>query len=179
MTEDQPLAGTARSTVPVRPEPPSSAAAMRARAREIPSHRPIPAGLDETVIALVIADFYAKVRADPLLGPVFAAIIPDAGWPRHLGVLQDFWSSMLLGSGRYGGRPMPAHIALDGVDDRHFARWLTLFRETVETVATPEAAALFINRAERVANSFRLGIATHRGLDSTALEPMHAPPRSP
>ena len=147
---------------------------MRARTREILSHRPVPAGLDEALIARVVADFYAKVRQDELLGPVFAAFIADDGWPRHLRLLQDFWSSMLLGSGRYDGRPMPAHLKLDMVEDRHFAHWLALFRETVERLCPPDAADLFLNRAERVANSLRLGMAIHRGEDSTAIKPMHA-----
>ena len=139
------------------------------------SGRLIPAGLDEATIAAVVADFYGKARLDDLLGPVFRAAIPDEQWPLHLEVIVDFWSSMLLGTGRYQGRPMPAHLALGNLDDRHFLRWLTLFRQTVETVCAPEIAALFVDRAERVANSFRLGMAVHRGDDSSLVLPLRAP----
>jgi len=95
-----------------------------------------------------------------------------------MAVIRDFWSSMLLGSGRYAGRPMPAHLALNEVDDRHFARWLALFKETVETLCSAEIAALFLERAERVANSFRFGMAVHRGEDSTVIVPMRVIPTS-
>ena len=139
------------------------------------SGRSIPAGLDEATIATVVADFYGKARVDDLLGPIFRAAIPDEKWPLHLAVIVDFWSSMLLGTGRYRGRPMPVHLALGDLDDQHFLRWLALFRQTVETVCAPEIAALFVDRAERVANSFRLGMAAHRGGDSSLLLPLRAP----
>jgi hemoglobin len=86
------------------------------------SGRLIPAGLDEGTIAAVVADFYGKARLDDLLGPVFRAAIPDEQWPLHLAVIVDFWSSMLLGTGRYQGRPMTVHLALRGLNDRHFMR---------------------------------------------------------
>ena len=69
----------------------------------------------------------------------------------------DFWSSMLLSSGRYGGRPMPKHMALRNlVKPEDFDIWLELFRASATEVAGPETAALFISRAERVAQSFKL-----------------------
>jgi hemoglobin len=90
-------------------------------------------------------------------------------------MITDFWSSMLLGSGRYGGRPMPKHLAMaDIITDAHFARWLSLFKASAERLCPPEIAALFIDRAERIGQSFRLGMAFHRGEDTTALEPIRA-----
>jgi len=143
-------------------------------ARLRPTGRLIPQGLDEAMIATVVDRFYGKARRDPLLGPIFNTAIPDAEWARHMAVIAEFWSSMLLGTGRYGGRPMPVHLALTEIADPHFARWLSLFKETVDAACPPEIAALFIDRAERVANSFRFGIAIHRGEDSTAIVPMRA-----
>ena len=137
--------------------------------------RHVPAGLDEATIKAVVEDFYGKARRDGLLGPVFNAAIAEAQWPQHLAAIGDFWSSMLLGTGRYHGRPMPVHLALGGLNDAHFVRWLALFRQTVEPICTPEIALLFIDRAERVANSFRLGMAVQRGEDSSAIVPMRAP----
>jgi hemoglobin len=142
-----------------------------------PTGRPIPAGLDEAMIAAVVQQFYFKARQDPVIGPVFNAVIAEADWPRHLSVIGDFWSSMLLGSGRYAGRPMPKHVGIPGLSDRHFARWLQLFRETVEDLCSEEAAALFVERAERVAHSFRIGIAIHRDGDGKTVELLRAPAR--
>ena len=41
-----------------------------------------------------------------------------------------------------------------------FDRWLALFEETAREVCPPAAAALFIERARRVAESLELGVAS-------------------
>lgn len=142
-----------------------------------PTGRNIPAGLDEATIGLVVERFYARARRDEVIGPVFNRVIAEADWPRHLDLIADFWSSMLLGSGRYGGRPMPKHLAIGELQDPHFKRWLMLFRQTVEELCTPQVAALFVDRAERVGHSFRLGLQQFRGGEATErLEVLRAEP---
>lgn len=133
-----------------------------------------PPGLDEAGIARIVDAFYARVRVDPLIGPVFDTHIAAASWPIHLGKMYDFWSSLLLGSGRYDGRPVPKHMAISELSDPHFVRWLALFRQTVEELCLPPTAALFIDRSERIAQSFRLGLAFHRGEDSAGIVPLRA-----
>lgn len=139
-----------------------------------PSGRQIPAGLDEALVAAVVQSFYAKARSDAVIGPLFGTVIAEADWPRHLAIIADFWSSMLLGTGRYSGRPMPMHVGIPGLDDLHFVRWLQLFRETVEELCSVEVAALSVDRAERVAHSFRIGIAMHRGSDGIKVDILRA-----
>jgi len=129
-------------------------------------------GLDEAMIRAVVDSFYADVRRDPLIGPIFNRIIAPEAWPHHLDLIADFWSSMLLGTGRYGGRPMPKHMAIPELADPHFMRWLALFRRTVESICPPDIAALFVDRSERIGNSFRMNIAMRRGEDITALAPL-------
>lgn len=131
-----------------------------------------PAGLDETMIRAVVDRFYTEARRDPVIGPVFNRIIPDQAWPQHLATIADFWSSMLLGTGRYFGRPMPKHLAIPELSDAHFRRWLALFRMTVEDLCPPDIAALFIERSERIGNSFRMNIAMRRGDDITRMAPL-------
>jgi len=133
-----------------------------------------PPGLDEAGIIRVVDSFYDKVRADAVIGPVFDARIAAQQWPRHLNSMYDFWSSLLLGTGRYDGRPMPKHLAISELEDRHFVRWLALFKQTVEELCLPPTAALFIDRAERIAQSFRLGLAFHRGQDTLGIVPLRA-----
>jgi hemoglobin len=137
-----------------------------------------PEGLDDGVIRAVVDEFYARARRDDVIGPVFNRIIPDAEWPAHLDKIADFWSSMLLGTGRYTGRPMPKHMAIPELSDAHFMRWLRLFRETVEEICPPDIAALFVERSERIGNSFRMNIAMRRGDDITTMGPLkrEAPP---
>lgn len=136
--------------------------------------RLIPDGLDEAMVRAVVDDFYRKARLDDVVGPIFNRIIPDADWPAHLDKIARFWSSMLLGTATYDGRPMPKHLAIGDLADPHFERWLNLFKETVDEKCPPAVAALFVDRAERVAHSLRLGLAQYRGRDSTGMTVMRA-----
>lgn len=110
-------------------------------------------GLDDGILRDLVHRFYARVRSDGLLGPIFAAHITD--WPPHLERMVDFWSSVALMTGRYHGAPMPAHAALP-VTWEHFERWLTLFRATAAEVCPPTGAAHVIDRAERIARSLHM-----------------------
>jgi len=118
-------------------------------------------GIDEAMIDRVVRGFYARVREDPLIGPVFDARIRD--WEPHLQRMCAFWSSVALLSGRYHGQPMPKHLPLP-VDGRHFDRWLALFEATTRELCPPKAAAHFVERARRIAESLELGIASAHGV---------------
>lgn len=117
-------------------------------------------GIDESMIAALVAAFYAQVRQDPLIGPIFEERVED--WDIHLEKLCAFWSSVMLMTGRYHGRPMQAHMPLP-VGNEHFDRWLALFETTAKAICPPKAAAHFIERAHRIADSLELGIASQRG----------------
>jgi hemoglobin len=121
----------------------------------------IDAGISEAVIRNLVHAFYARVRLDPLLGPIFNTRVED--WSAHLDKLCAFWSSVMLMTGRYKGTPMKAHAELAGIAPEHFRRWLELFRATASEICPEAAASLFIDRSERIAQSLQLGIALHRG----------------
>jgi len=118
-------------------------------------------GVTEAMIHDVVHDFYAQIRVDPALGPIFNRVITD--WDEHLAKMCDFWSSVLLMSGRFKGQPMLAHINVGGIRPPHFVRWLYLFKQTVERLCPPDAAALFVVKSEMVAQSLEMGIAASRG----------------
>jgi hemoglobin len=137
--------------------------------------RPAPGetvGVTEAIIHRVVHAFYDRIRADEALGPIFSSKIAD--WEPHLAKMCDFWSSMLLMSKRYDGRPVPPHMTIEGLDRPHFERWLGLFRETARRECPPDMAALFIDRAERVAQSLQLSLDFQRGV----LPPLKAPIRA-
>ena len=117
-------------------------------------------GIDEVMIERLVRGFYERVRADPLIGPVFAARISD--WEPHLRQMFAFWSSVALMSGAYHGQPMRKHLPLP-VDGRHFDRWLALFEETARELCPPRAADHFIERARRIAESIEMGVASVNG----------------
>ncbi|MGH8201305.1 MAG: group III truncated hemoglobin [Steroidobacteraceae bacterium] len=118
-------------------------------------------GIDAAMIDGLVRTFYAKVRQDEVLAPVFTARVSD--WEPHLVRMCEFWSSVALMTGIYHGRPMEKHLPLP-VDGRHFDRWLQRFREAAREVCPPVAAAHFIERAERVAQSLEMGIAVSQGI---------------
>ena len=118
--------------------------------------------ITEESLKLLVDTFYARVRQDDLIGPVFNGAIAD--WPEHLDRLQAFWSSVMLTTGRYKGRPLPAHIKHgDAIKPASFERWLGLWRETTDELLDPESAAAMQEKAERIAESLMLGIQFHRG----------------
>jgi len=117
-------------------------------------------GISESMIRMLVHTFYARVRADPLLGPIFNAAIHD--WDSHLEKLCAFWSSVMLMTGRYKGTPMKAHADPRQIEAVHFERWLALFQETATKVCPESAAHVFVDRANRIAQSLQLGIALHR-----------------
>ena len=113
--------------------------------------------LDEAMLARVVDWFYAKVRADAALGPVFDGAIAD--WPAHLETLTAFWSSVMLTSGRYKGNPMAAHLQhRAAITPALFARWLALWRETTAEAVPPAAAAALQAKAARIADSLQLAL---------------------
>lgn len=112
-------------------------------------------GLDEDCLTALVHCFYDKIRADAVLGPIFADHIAD--WGPHLAKMVDFWSSVALMTGRYHGAPVVRHAGLP-VDWAHFERWLTLFRETAYETCPTIGGALVIDRAERIARSLSFAI---------------------
>ena len=114
--------------------------------------------LTEATLHAFLEAFYAKVQRDPLIGPVFERVIPEGDWPRHLAVIQDFWSSVLLKSGRYKGNPFAKHEGLGELTPSHFARWLALFEQTAGEVFSIEIATILIERAHRIGDSLKSGL---------------------
>lgn len=121
-----------------------------------------PVGVTEAMCRDLVDAFYARVRADQVLGPIFNGAIGDR-WDAHLAKLTDFWSSVMLMTGRFKGSPMAVHAALPRAEPGDFQRWLMLFRQTAQEVCPPGVAALFCAKADMIAESLQLGIAASRG----------------
>ena len=113
--------------------------------------------ITEQEIALLIVRFYAKVRVDPEIG----SIVNDAvqNWEAHLALLKDFWSTVLLATGRYKGNPLLAHFRLP-IEERYFARWLTLFSETANEVMTAPHAEIVAQKANLTAINMKRVLAS-------------------
>lgn len=113
--------------------------------------------IDEADLARLVDAFYARVRADAELGPIFNGAVQD--WPEHLEKLTAFWSSVMLGSGRYKGQPVPAHMKhKHRITPELFERWLSLWKQTTDELMTPDAARALQAKAARIAESLQLAM---------------------
>lgn len=110
------------------------------------------AAITQADVVRLVHAFYTRVRADTVLAPVFEARL-EGRWDAHLAKMVDFWSSIALASGRDHGKPLLAHRGM-GLDEAAFARWLALFEATACEVCDKDAAAFFVDRARRIAESF-------------------------
>ena len=102
--------------------------------------------------------FYARIRQDNLLGPIFNAHIPEERWPVHLNKLTDFWETNLFGVAAFKGSPTRAHVQMDynlnhTIEQAHFAHWLKLWHTTVDELFTGERA----ERAKQAASNMAVG----------------------
>ena len=115
-------------------------------------------GVDEGGLEQMVARFYARVRADRELGPVFESAIDD--WPAHIQKLTAFWSSVMLRTGRYKGNPMAVHLRQRARLSRPmFDRWLALWAETAGEVLPPVGAAALRAKAARIAESLQFALS--------------------
>jgi hemoglobin len=114
--------------------------------------------ITEAAIVRMVDGFYARVRRDAELGPVFDRAIAEAGWPAHLERMYRFWSSVMLTSGRYSGDPVGVHRQVSGIAERLFPRWLALFEANARDLFTEAIAARFVEKAGRIAWSLQTAI---------------------
>jgi hemoglobin len=120
--------------------------------------KPIPS---EVQIKDLVCAFYAKVRNDEELAPIFNQVIAD--WDLHLDRMCAFWSSVMRRSGHYHGNPMAAHLHLKMVRPEHFERWLDLFARTAHELFSADLSGVFIDRAQNIARSLRMGMFYRSG----------------
>ncbi|MEM7185473.1 MAG: group III truncated hemoglobin [Bacteroidota bacterium] len=115
----------------------------------------------EADVQLLVRTFYAKVREDDLLGPIFNGIITD--WEPHLARISDFWMSNLFFSKKYLGDPMQKHIEVDQgphgtINEMHFGVWINLWYETMDELFEGEVASRAKNRARSMGTFIHLKI---------------------
>lgn len=122
-------------------------------------------------VGLLVNSFYAKVRVNPTLGPVFNSIVDD--WDTHLERLTDFWEMVLLHSGPGAGKfnPVPVHKEVDEkmnhqVQEVHFTTWLTLWFETIDRLFEGEVAEYAKQHAHKMGHILFFKIMEGRKLKS-------------
>lgn len=118
-------------------------------------------------IKLLVDTFYAKVREDQLLSPIFNGVIQDR-WPQHLEKMYRFWQTVLLQEHTYHGSPFPPHAGL-AVDQLHFNTWLGIWHQTLDTLFEGEKANEAKWRGDKMAAMFLSKIEYYRNNATTPL----------
>jgi len=112
-------------------------------------------------ISNLLKHFYADVRQDPLIGPIFNAQIED--WKKHLEIIASFWETVIGGPRTYA-RPMPMiHVSLQ-LRDEHFERWLFLWQANCRAQLPADTAREMIDLSQHIGGKLRLIL----GISSTA-----------
>lgn len=125
-------------------------------------------GVDQALIDRLVERFYGRIRQHERLGPVFDARL-QGRWEDHLSKMKRFWSAIAFKSGAYGGKPVQAHLGVEGMQQELFQDWLALFRQTLDdTVPDEKARAWFLATAERIAKSLILSLFYNPAMDDPA-----------
>ena len=122
-------------------------------------------GVTRADIEKLLPHFYASVRRNDRLGPIFHRHIgeDDADWAPHLAKIGDFWANVMLKERAYQGNPMQVHLCIPEIRPEDFDIWLGLFDQAAKDVLAPEKAAVFSILAHRIGRSLAMGIEQARG----------------
>ncbi len=112
-----------------------------------------------TQIDRVVTRFYAVVRADPQIGPIFAAHVTD--WPVHEAKISRFWRNAILFEREYDGNPMQVHMKAGNVMPGHFAPWLDLFDTVLAAELSEDTAKAWSALAHRIGRGLCYGLETY------------------
>ena len=113
--------------------------------------------MSEETIRLLVDSFYAKVRRDPELAPIFLRAIPG-DWQPHLD--QDV-RVLVVGDAHH--RPLQGQSSDEApraarAQPELFERWLALFDETCRELFDDGIREEFRAKAERIAESLKLAL---------------------
>lgn len=134
--------------------------------------RPPPERFGVPAIERMVHTFYARVREDEVLGPIFDARIED--WPKHLERMVSFWRAVLRAEPTFSpsprGAPPVLHRQIEELRRADFARWLGLFEEVVAEVFSSDEAEEVLEAARRIA----VALARHLPSEENVRKPEEA-----
>jgi hemoglobin len=111
----------------------------------------------------LVRTFYGRALDDPIIGWIFVDVA-KLDLEAHVPVIASFWETILLESRSYSGGAFRPHAALHAktrLRAGHFARWLMLWRTTVDELFAGERAELAKTHAQRVAEAFQKRLEAH------------------
>ncbi len=145
---------------------------------ENPRRKPVHPDISEDMVHQLVHAFYARIRDDASLGPIFARVIGE-DWGPHLAKMCDFWSSVMLMSGRYKGNPVEIHRKLEGIEPPLFGRWLDLFGVTCGELFEDPIADAIHRKVQMIAESLKIAMFYRPDRPWPAAEHRRRPAPSP
>ncbi|AWG23536.1 globin [Flavobacterium faecale] len=108
---------------------------------------------DRSDIAILVDEFYKKIRADKEIGFYFNNTITD--WEEHLNKLTDFWEMNLFGGKKYKGDPLKAHVEVEQkfqhqIGPNEFGIWLNYWAQTLDELYEGENVSILKRRARKM-----------------------------
>ena len=120
---------------------------------------------DRNDLLQLLTLFYNKLLADKSISYLFTDVA-KIDLPHHLGVLVDFWDSVLFQNDVYRKNAMQPHLVLhqkSPLQKHHFETWLRYFNETVDELFEGEKAFLAKERALSIATVMQIKVSQLRG----------------
>ena len=105
--------------------------------------------------------FYNKLLADSSISYLFTDVA-KIDLPHHLGILVDFWDSILFQSDTYRKNAMQPHMILhqkSPLQKHHFETWLKYFNASVDELFEGEKAFVAKERALSIATVMRIKVS--------------------
>ncbi|WP_025735647.1 group III truncated hemoglobin [Mycobacterium genavense] len=124
-------------------------------------------------VEALLRRFYNRALTDDVLIEPFAELRSE-GLDNHIPIMCDFWETVLFRAGRYRGSALTVHRVIHQrtpLSSKHFVRWLTIWRATVDEMYRGPAAERAKVQAARIA------WAMHRrltGVDADELDALLA-----
>jgi hemoglobin len=100
----------------------------------------------EEDVKKVISTFTSSVEKDALISRYFAHV----NWGEQMPVMCKFWSTLLFRAGKFTGRPFPKHVALQGLEERHYNRLTDLFNKAVSNYFSGEKAEMLKMKVRQI-----------------------------
>jgi hemoglobin len=114
----------------------------------------------------LMVSFYSVALADDVIGHFFTKVVL-LDLDKHIPVITDFWETVIFDKAAYRGNVFGVHEhihTLSIFEDKHFERWVILFKGCVDEMYAGENAEKIKQRAESIATVMRIKLV-HSGIE--------------
>ncbi len=117
-------------------------------------------------IEALMVSFYSVAMKDELIGHFFTEVVP-LNLEKHIPLISDFWETVIFDKAAYRGNVFGVHEhihTLFAFEDKHFERWVLLFKQTVDESFSGSNAEKIKQRGESIATVMRIKLV-HSGIE--------------